>query len=197
MAWVRPKHPKRKVEVDPTEALRPVLEYFSCSRPNASNSNNKELIRFAKKPLLLRDSHEARPQKHHYEELEHLQGLEHHARSEHHPRSDHHPSSVHHPRPEQHQQAEHHPRADHHVEDFDRGGYQERASQRSTSHYTREYSPPPPPPPRQVPLPSYRSNGRPGAHLRLMPSRAHIATDTYTPRRLASRWASATTPLEI
>lgn len=195
MAWVRPKHPKRKVEVDPTEALRPVLEYFSCSRPNASNSNNKELVRIPKKPLLLHDSFEPRPQKNHYEEFEQHQEPDHHHQiPEYHPRSEHHPRSAHHPRPEHHQRVEHHPRTNHHAEDYDRGGYHERASQRSTSHYTREYSPPPP---RQPPLQSYRSNARPGAHLRLMPSRTHITTDTYTSRRPASRWTSATTPLEM
>ena len=188
MAWVRPKHPKRKEPVDPTESLRPILEYFSCSRPNAPNSNSRELVRIPKKPLLLHDTYESRPQKHHYEE------------SEHHQRPDHH-----HQRPASQPSAEHHPGGDHHTVDDDRADYYERSSQRSsqrtsqrrsqrtTSHYTREISPPPPPPP----LSSYRSTARPGAHLRLMPSRHHIAADTYTSRRPTSRWASATTPLDM
>lgn len=182
MAWVRPKHPKRKEPVDPTESLRPVLEYFSCSRPSASNSNNKELSRIPKKLLLLHDSYEPTPQKHHYEESEHRQRPDHH-----HQRPAPPPSAEHHPR------VEHHQRADHHAIDDDRADYYERRSQRTASHYTREISPPPPP------LSSYRPNARPGAHLRLTPSRHHIAADTYTytPRRPASRWSSATTPLEI
>lgn len=178
MAWVRPKHPKRKVELDPTESLRPVLEYFSCSRPSASNSTNKELLRTPKKPLLLHDSYEPRPQRDPYEEPEH------------HPRPDHrHQRAEHHPR------AEHRQRADHHTLDYDRADYHERSNQRSTSHYTRETSPLPPPPP--PPLTSYNLKVRPGAHLRPMPSRRHVAADTYTSRRPASRWASATTPLEM
>ena len=182
MAWVRPKHPKPKVEVDPTDSLRPLLEYLSC-KPSAPNPNNKQLVRIPKKQLQLHDSYEARPSEHHHEEeLEHRQHPHHH-----------HQRPEHHPRSEQHHRMEHHPRADQHAVDYDRASYHERASQRSASHYTREPSPPPPPPPPS----SYRSNARPGAHLRLMPSRHNLAADTYIPRRPASRWASATTPLEI
>ncbi|CAF9941683.1 hypothetical protein IMSHALPRED_002845 [Imshaugia aleurites] len=176
MAWVRPKHPKRKVEVDPTESLRPVLEFFSCTRPSASNSNNRQLARIPKKPLLLLDSYEPRPLKHNSEELDHHRGQD-----------DHHQKEDHHPPPE------HHQRPDHHSVDYDRASYHERPSQRSTSHYTRETSPPPPPPP----LPSYKFKARPGAHLRLMPSRHHLAAENYSSRMSTSRWASATTPLEI
>lgn len=181
MAWVRPKHPKRKEkDIDPTEALRPILEYFSCSRPSASNANNKELVIFQKKPLLLHDANERRPQKRHYEELEHHQRPRYH-----------HDGAEHHQITEHHRRLGHHQEADHHAVDDDRADYFERASQRMASRYTREISPPPPP------LPSYRSNARPGAHLRLMPSRHHVAAETYIPRRPASRWSSATTPLEM
>lgn len=188
MAWVRPKHPKRKqVDVDPTEALRPVLEYFSCSRPSASNSNNKQLMRVPKKPLVLDDSYERRLQKRHYEEPEHHQRPEHH-----HQRPDHHHQRAeHHQRTEHHRRLNHHQEADHYAVDDDRADYDGRASQRTTSRYTRDVSPPPPL------LPSYRSNARPGAHLRLMPSRHHVVADAYTSRRPASRWSSATTPLEM
>ena len=187
MAWVRPKHPKR-VEVDATEALRPLLEYFSC-RPGANtNNNNKELIKLPKKKqLLLHDSWHPRPQTHHEEEIEqHQTPVHHHQSVDHHSRAEHHQGIDHHRR------VDHHQRVDHHALDDGRASYHERASQRSTSHYTREPSPPPP-----LPLPSYRSNARPGAHLRLTPSRHRVASDTYIPRRPASRWASAATPLEM
>lgn len=188
MAWVRPKHPKRKEkDIDPTEAIRPILEYFSCSRPSSSNASNKELVVFQKKPLLLHDTNDRRPQKRHYEEPEHHQRPDHHHQrlGYHQERAEHHQITEHHRRLRNHQEA------DHHTADDDRADYLERASQRMASHYTGEVSPPP------LSLPSYRSNARPGAHLRLMPSRQHIAADTYNPRRPASRWTSATTPLEM
>ena len=185
MAWVRPKHPKRKAPVDPTESLRPVLEYFSC-RPTPPSTNSKELARIPKKQLLLHDSYRPRPQRHQEEVPEHYHRPDRHppsAPSEYHPRAEHHERIHHH---------HHHERADHHTFNQSSASYHDRASQRSTSHYTREPSPPPPPP-----LPSYRSNARPGAHLRLMPSRHRPAADTYIPRRPASSWASATTPLDM
>ena len=182
MAWVRPKHPKRKVEVDPTDALRPVLEYFSCSRPTGSNSNNKEVSRTPKKPLLLLDSYDSRPPKRQYEELEYHQTPDHyHQRSQYHPQSEHRPNT------------EHYLRAEPHTVDYDRLDSRGGRSQRSTSRYTRDISPPPPPPP----LTSYNLKARPGAHLRLMPSRHRTAADTYSSRRPPSSWASATTPLDM
>lgn len=197
MAWVRPKHPKPKPDVDPTETLRPVLEYFSCSsRTNNAPSNPISKAALSRMPpppkksllLLPQDAFEPpRPRKRqHDEETERSRSPDQHRRRE----------EQHH-RAESHHRAEHHhPRADHDtVEDDDDGvDYYERASQRSTSNYTREVSPPPP---RSPPLSSYRSSARPGAHLRLRPSRHHIAADIYASRRPVSRWASATTPLEM
>ena len=185
MAWVRPKHPPKRVEVDPAESLRPLLEYFSC-RPSASNTNNKQLIRMPKPQLLLHDSYSPRPQKKHHDKES-----EHHQRPDHHHRGTDHQSTDHRSRAEHHQRIDDYQEADHHTSDHSRASYHERASQRSISHYAREPSPPPPP------LPSYRPNARPGAHLRLMPSRQRVAADTYIPRRPASRWASATTPLQM
>ena len=180
MAWVRPKHPPKRVEVDPTESLRPLLEYFSC-RPSASNTNNKQLVKIPKPQLLLHDSYNPRPRKHHDKGSEY-----------HHQRPDHdYQSTDHRSRAEHHQRIDDHQEADHPTSEHSRASYHERTSQRSTSHYTREPSPPPPP------LPSYRSNARPGAHLRLTPSRHRVAADTYIPRRPASSWASATTPLQM
>ena len=188
MAWVRPKHPKRKVEVDPVDALRPVLEYFSCTRPTGSSPNNKQVSRIPKKPLLLLDSYDSRPPKQQDEELEYHQTPDHHRqRSQYHPQSEHRP------------QTERHLRAEPHTVVYDRLDSRGERSQRSTSHYTRDtrytrdISPPPPPPP----LTSYNLKARPGAHLRLMPSRHRTAADTYSSRRPASSWASATTPLDM
>lgn len=85
MAWVRPKHPKTKVEVDPTESLLPVLEYFSY-RPSVPNPNGKELKRIPRKPLLRYDSYRPKPQKRHYKEPElHEKPDSRHQRAEHHP----------------------------------------------------------------------------------------------------------------
>ena len=187
MAWVRPKH-KPKVEVDPTEALRPVLEYFSCSRPSAPTSNNKVLARIPKKPLLLLESYEPRPQKRQHEEPEHHERPDQHLHQQ---RAEHHSRAARQPRAEHHHRAEPRLTADQHSFDYDRTDYHERASQRTTSRYTREISPPPPT------LPSYRSSARSGSYLRPGPSRRHLASDVSTSRRPASRWASATTALEL
>ena len=191
MAWVRPKYPKRKVEVDPADALRPMLEYFSCTRPTGSNSNNKQVSRTPKKPLLLLDSYDSRPPKRQYEELEYHQTPnppdQHHQRSQYYPQSEHRP------------QTERHLRAEPHTVIYDRLDSRGERSQRSVSHYTRDtrytrdISPPPPPPP----LTSYNLRARPGAHLRLTPSRHRTAADTYSSRRPASTWESATTPLDM
>ncbi|CAF9942851.1 MAG: hypothetical protein ALECFALPRED_010154 [Alectoria fallacina] len=206
MAWVRPKHPKPKVEVDPTETLRPVLEYFSCSSRTSvpSASISKALSRMPpKKPLLLPQDggFEPRPRKRQHEGTErsrspdqqHLQREEPHRRAE-----SRHQSAEHHDHHDHH-----HPRADRDTvdndddddDDDDGADHYERASLRTASHWTRETSPPPPR--RPPPLSSYRSSARPGAHLRLRPSRHHMAADIYASRRPASRWASATTPLEM
>ena len=200
MAWVRPKHPKRKVEVDPVDALRPVLEYFSCTRPTGSNSNNKQVLRIPKKPLLLLDSSDSRPSKRQHEELEYHHTPENHRqRSQYHPQSEHRQSSQYHPQSEHRPQTERHLRAEPHTVYYDRLDSRGERSQRSTSHYTRDtrytrdISPPPPPPP----LTSYNLKARPGAHLRLTPSRHRTAADTYSSRRPASSWASATTPLDM
>ena len=188
MAWVRPKYPKRKVEVDPADALRPVLEYFSCTRPSGSNSHNKEVSKTPKKPLLLLDSYASRPPTRQYEEVEYHQPPDHHhQRSQYHLQSEHRPNT------------EHHLRAEPHTVVYDRLDSRGDRSQRSVSHYTRDtrytrdISPPPPPPP----LTSYNLKARPGAHLRLTPSRHRTAADTYSSRRSVSSWASATTPLEM
>ena len=188
MAWVRPKHPKRKVEVDPADALRPVLEYFSCTRPIGSNSNNKQASKIPKKPLLLLDYYEPRPPKRQHEESEYqLTPDRHHQRSQYHPQSEHRPPT------------ERHFRAEPHTVIYDRLDSRGERSQRSTSHYTRDtrytrdISPPPAPPP----LTSYNLKARPGARLRPVSSRHRNAADTYASRRPASSWASATTPLDM
>ena len=188
MAWVRPLHPKRKVEVDPADALRPVLEYFSCTRPTGSNSNNKQASKPPKKPLLLLESYDPRPPKRQHEEPEYHQTPDHH-----HQRSQYHPQSEHRP------QTERHLRAEPHTVVYDRLDSRGERSQRSVSHYTsgtcytRDISPPPPP----LPLTSYNLKARPGARPRPTPSRHRTAADTYSSRRPASSWASATTPLDM
>ena len=193
MAWVRPKYPKRKVEVDPTEALRPVLEYFSCTRPTGSNSNNKQVPRIPKKPLLLLDSYDARPPKRQYEERQ-IEDLEYHQTPDHH-----HQKSQYHPQSEHRPHTERHLRAEPHTVVYDRLDSHGERSQRSVSHYTsgtcytRDISPLPPP----TPLTSYNLKARPGAHHRPTPSRHRNAADTYSSRRPASSWASATTPLDL
>lgn len=70
MAWVRPKHPKRKEPVDPTDSLVPILQFFS-GRPQRSTPKTVFRPRLLESPPPPPDLHKERSSRDHYEAPEH------------------------------------------------------------------------------------------------------------------------------
>ncbi len=118
MAWVRPKHPKRKpkqIEIDPTETLRGALSYLSCT-PNRSVSSPIHGSRFLKEQINTYEPPE-KPSEHHRRDDDADQRM-----------TDH--------------DEEDYDRVEQHVPSRHRGNY-ERTEQRRRDEYRRDYSPEP------------------------------------------------------
>ena len=128
MAWVRPKHPKRKpkqIEIDPTETLRGALTYFSCT-PNRSVSSPIQTSRFLKEQIHVYEPSK-KPSKHHRMDEDTDQHMTYHEEEDY-------------DRVEQH--ATNYPRGDH-----------VRTEQRKRDDYERDFSPEP-----IMPRPRYTSS---------------------------------------
>lgn len=181
MAWTRPKHPKRKEPVDPVESMTPLLSFFS-GRRYASQPNPKPRQTSSPVPRdpILRD-------------LQQAQAMQHEEK----PATSHSHTASNHPPTSQQQ---------HYAEpEYDQEDHFERSTRRTVSQYVREPSPPPPPPR----LPVVRPKPRVASYERRKPE--PVIADRHIPRHMpalhyvnavpsratSSRWASATTPLNL
>ena len=190
MAWVRPKHkPKQKNPAQEVESLRPLLQFFSAGHtPRQSPSRPRQLAIMPPPPQPQQDNYyEVVPPAHHHHHREFTDEfpeepiINNHAFSfsrdklvpiapKQQPRSSRPKSSKAPPRVVAAQPP------------------QQQIIERPVIQYIREPSPPPP---------SSRPRTRPPAsHYRSPPPRRRGAADAAA-RSVSSRWASATTPLEL
>ena len=179
MAWVRPKHPKKEpVNVDPTEALVPLLQFFSGRRCSSPPKRKPKKASPVFQDPILRDLQQAqhfqpeRPAKRPTNRMAN---------------------------PHSHRD---HPRQESVYDDLEE--HHERMRPQTVVYYEREPSPPPPPP-RPVMRPNPRDElsamlrsralARDRQRLRQATSVYHDREEPF--RKVSSRWASATTPLDM
>ncbi|KAL8747992.1 MAG: hypothetical protein Q9190_000204 [Brigantiaea leucoxantha] len=183
MAWVRPRHPKKKEPVDPTESLVPILSFFSGQRHISQPSPPKIIQKPLQDPILqnLRQAQIANNKN----------TVESRSRK----------TASRKPRTEPRQDEE----SDEGWDDCD-----EESAQRTVSRHHAKILSSPPPPPQPAP-PAARPRPRPRPVVYEHPVPMPVARDRYVPyavpvplfpkveasRALSSRWASATTPLNL